>query len=168
MAKEMQIFNKTDYLSRLDASTVDSAVDINFFKHSLPLHDHNAYLLKIRECWIYRLIFFGFSLFFIFLAIMIYFKTANFMCTLYFSNSFFVKNFVNCSCLLLASCSFAIGYIIRPEQEALHYLFGRVEQRFSSAAKHWEKEINSIFQSFAEEWKSHHKWNHSIDYLRLN
>jgi hypothetical protein len=104
----------------------DTSIDIEFFRQSISLHYQHLYVKKKWQNWIYRFIFFSFSLMFLILGIIIFYKTANFACGYYFKDCVMVKNCINFVCLLLAGGAFIMGYKIHPEKEAIHYLISKV------------------------------------------
>ena len=133
------------------------SVDIDFFRRSISLHYQHAYATQKWQNWIYRLIFFAFGLLFLILGAIIFFKTANFACGIYFKNCTLVKNSVNTLCLFLSLGAFAIGYHIHPKKEAIQYLIGKVERELNYPAKHLQIEFNAIISNLAHEWVAPHQ-----------
>lgn len=131
------------------AESRDSSIDMEFFKRSISLHYQHVYAAKKWQNWCYRCIFFIFGLLFLVLAGIIFFKTTNFACGLYFKNCFLLKNCINIFCLFLAGGAFAIGYQIHPEKEAMQYLVGKVERELNSPAKHLQIEFNAIIANLS-------------------
>lgn len=135
----------------------DDTLDIEFFRRSVSLHYQHVYATKKWQNWFYRFIFFGFALLFSILGVIIFFKTANHACGLYFSDCGTVKNCINFSCFLLAVGAFVFGYKIHPEKEAIRYLVGKVERELKSPAKQLQMEFNAIFANLSTEWMSPHQ-----------
>ncbi len=130
----------------------ETFLNIELFRRSVFLHYQNVYT-KIRwQNWLYRIIFFSLSLIFLICSLVIYFKTANFLCNFYFKHADMVKNAIDCGCLFMAGSSFAIGYMIHPEKEAMHYLAGKVGKEFNHSAKQLQNELNAFFRNLSQEW----------------
>jgi hypothetical protein len=144
----LQPENKEHYVQVLTGAT-NAALDSDFFKRSIAMHYQHFYVTKKRQNWIYRLLFFGFALLFLILAMMIFFKTVNFACSLYFKNGVMVKNLVDLVCLLFAGSAFTIGYKIHPERDAMRDLVGKVEREMSHPAKHLQIEFNAIIANLS-------------------
>jgi hypothetical protein len=90
------------------------------------------------------LIFYAFSgLFFIF-GIVIFFKTVNPACGLYFIDCSLIKNWINLLCVLFSTGAFAVGYLIHPEKEAIKYLVKKVERELHAPARRIQIEFNAI------------------------
>lgn len=130
----------------------EGVVDSEFFKRSVSLHYQHAYAAKKWQNWVYRLLFFGFSLLFVMLGALIYSKTTNFTCGFYVSNCGMIKNFVNMSCFFLAAGALTIGYKIHPEKDAIRYLVGKVEKELNHPTKQLQIEFSAIFRNFSDEW----------------
>jgi hypothetical protein len=148
--------SKNPHVHYLSEAT-DSSVDIEFFKRSLTLHYQYIYVTEKRHNWIYRSIFFGFSLLFFVLAILIFFKTVNFACGVYFKDSLLVKNCINSLCFALAGGSFFIGYKIHPEKDAMQYLMGKVQRDWNDPAKHLHIEFNTLMANLSHERMAPHE-----------
>lgn len=135
----------------------NASVDIEFFKRSISLHYQHIYATKKWQNWIYRFIFFALSLLFLTLGAIIFFKTVNFTCGLYFKNCILVKNCIDIVCFLFAGGAFIMGYKIHPEKEAIHHLVGKVERELSNPAKHLQIEFNAIIANLSHEWLAPHQ-----------
>lgn len=131
---------------------VKAPIDIDFFKRSVSLHYQHFYATKKWQNTLYRAIFFGFSLLFIALGLMIFFKTTNPICGLYFGNCSLIKNGVNFFCALLATGAFTLGYKIHPEKEAIKHLVKKVENELHGPAKQLQIEFNAIFANLSHHW----------------
>lgn len=105
----------------------ETLVDVDFFRRSISLHYQHLYTHQKWQNGVYRAIFFGFSLLFLIFSLLIYFKTVNFTCGFYLDQCISIKNYLNIGCLLFAGGAFGIGYLIKPEKEALSYLVRKVE-----------------------------------------
>lgn len=132
--------------------TSDSFVDIEFFRRSISIHYQNLYATKKRQNILYRFLFFGFGILFLILGILIFFKTTNAACGLFFGNCSVIKNCVDGVCLLFSSVAFTVGYIIHPEKDAIHHLVSRVERELKNPVKQLQVEFNAIFKHFSQEW----------------
>ncbi len=132
-------------------------IDIEFFRRSISVPDQNLYAKKKRQNKAYRSTFFGFSLIFLILSIIIFYKTANFTCGYYFKNCLIIKNCINCISLLLAGGAFALGYKIYPKKEIVHDLIGKGEKELTFPAKQWQIEFNAIIAHLSKEWITPHK-----------
>ncbi|WP_068467940.1 hypothetical protein [Candidatus Protochlamydia phocaeensis] len=130
----------------LKQEKTETIVDIDFFRRSISLHYHYVYTFKRRQHKAYRIIFFGFALLFFILSIFIYFKTANYACTLYFSQGDLMKNCIDALCLLLAFAAFGMGYTTNPDKEALRFIVKKVEKELRNPAKHVHIELNDLFK----------------------
>jgi hypothetical protein len=130
----------------------DPAVDVEFFRRSISLHYQHVYATKKWQNGIYRFIFFGFGLLFLAFAAIIFFKTVNFTCGIYFKDCALVKNYINVICLFLAGCAFITGYKIHPEKDAMHYLIGKVEREGNCPEKHLQIEFNAIIANLSPEY----------------
>jgi len=128
------------------------SIDSDFFKRSISIHYQHVYATKKWQNWFYRFIFFGLSLLFLVLGTIIFFKTINFACGIYFKNGLLVKNGVNLLCLLLAGGTFGIGYKIHPEREAIQYLIGKVGRELSHPAKDIQIEFNAIISNLSTDF----------------
>ncbi|MFI0434490.1 MAG: hypothetical protein ACH350_02025 [Parachlamydiaceae bacterium] len=149
-------FLPSSSLSRsLDQST--EKMDADFFKRSISLHYQHAYASKKWQNWIYRIIFFGFGFLFLLLSAIIFHKTSNFSCSIYFKNCLFVKNSINILCLLLAGGAFIVGYKMHPKKEAIQYLIGKIERELNQPAKHLQIEFNAIISNLSHEWAAPHQ-----------
>lgn len=132
-------------------------VDIEFFRRSISLHYQHVYASKKCQNWIYRLTFFCFGFLFLILSTIIFFKTVNFACSMYFKDSILVKNGVNALCFLLAGSSFGLGYKIHPEKEAIHFLMGKVERELQHPSKNLQLEFHAIISNLVHDWKPSHQ-----------
>lgn len=132
--------------------TAASPIDINLFSRSVSLHYQHLYATKKWQNIFYRYIFFAFSFLFFALGMMIFFKTTNPLCSLYFGNCSLIKNGVNLGCMLLAIGSFMVGYKIHPEKEAIKHLIRRIESQFNGPAKHIQIEFNAILANLSRHW----------------
>ncbi len=141
---------KETHIHSLTEPTSDS-VDIEFFRRSVSLHYQHVYATKKWQNWLYRFIFFAFGLLFLMLGTLIFFKTTNYACGLYFKNCVMVKNCINFLCVLLAGGAFAMGYQIHPEKEAIRYLVGKVERELKNPAKQIQIEFNAIFANLSSQ-----------------
>ena len=139
-----------------DSINESDSVDVDFFRRSIFLHYQHSYARKKWQSWVYRFIFFGLSVLFIALGLIIFFKTVNFAYGFYFKNTVFVKNAINVLCLLFGGSAFLIGLKIHPEKEAINYLFGKVERELTAPAKKLQVEFNAILSSLKEESSSSH------------
>lgn len=101
---------------------IKSAVDIEFFKNSISLHYQHLYRSAKTKNTFYRMIFFGFSLLFVVLGLMMFFKTTNPICSIYLGNCSVIKNEVNFLCGLFSVGAFTLGMVIHPEKEALKHI----------------------------------------------
>lgn len=133
----------------------DMSIDIDFFKRSIAFHYQHMYATKKWHNWLYRFIFFGFSVVFAVLGILIFFKVANHSCGYYFSECSIAKNCVNVCCLLLSGSAFALGYQIHPEKDAIRHLVSKVEKELNSPAKQLQIEFNAIFANLSHEDVTH-------------
>ena len=143
--------SKEQHMRHLNQSHSVS-VDIEFFRRSISLHYQHLYATKKLQNMFYRSLFFGFGLLFLALGTIIFFKTTNYACGLYFANCGMIKNCINFCCLMLAAGAFAFGYKIHPEKEAIRFLVSKVEKEFNSPAKHLQIEFNAIFANLSNEW----------------
>lgn len=124
-----------------------STVNFDFFKRSATFHYQHLYAEKKSQNVFYRAIFFSFSLIFMILGIMIFFKTTNPSCSIYFGNCSMIKDCVNAICLMLAGCSFALGYFLNPEKEAIKYLIKKVKNELKQPTKNLQIEFKQLFYS---------------------
>jgi len=132
-------------------SEPDVSIDIDFFRRSIAFHYQHVYATKKWQNWLYRFIFFSFSLLFAVLSIMIFFKVANHHCGFYFGDCSTAKNCVNISCLLLSGSALALGYKIHPEKEAIRYLASKIEKELNGPAKQVQIEFNAIFANLSHD-----------------
>jgi hypothetical protein len=136
-------------------------IDIEFLRRSISLDYHHVYNFKKYQYKVYQFIFFGFSMLFFILSFFIYFKTTNYISTLYFKNSELIKTCVDALCLFLAFTSFGLGYATNPDKEVLPFLIKKVKKELNKPVKKFKVEINSLFENL-----THHKKNSTIDLLR--
>lgn len=134
-----------------------ATVDIDFFKRSVSLHYQHLYAAKKWHNTLYRFIFFGFSFLFIILGLIIFFKTTNPICSIYFGNCSLVKNWINMLCMLLSISSFTLGYKIHPEKEAIRHLVKKMESELNSPAKQLQIEFHAIFDNLSHQWIEPHQ-----------
>ena len=127
-------------------------IDIEFFKRSVSLHYQHVYARTKWQNAIYRGIFFAFSFLFIVLGLMIFFKTTNPICSIYFGNCSLIKNWVNLFCVLLSAGAFTLGYKIHPEKEAIKHLVKKVENELSGPAKQIQIEFHAILANLSHQW----------------
>lgn len=119
----------------------DSLRDVDFFKRSISGHYQHVYANQKWRNWLYRVVFFGFSLLFLIFGVLIYFKTANFTCGFYLNQCSSIKDYLNIGCLLLATGSFGISYMIQPENDAFHYVVNKIEKDMPYPVKELEIDI---------------------------
>lgn len=125
----------------------NNLVDIDFFRRSISVHYQHIYADQKRHNWLYRSIFWGFSLLFLIFGIFIYFKTVNFNCGFYLTQCSSIKSYLNMGCLLLAGGSLGIGYMIQPEKDAFHYVVSKIEKDMRHPVKELEIDIlNTILR----------------------
>lgn len=131
-------FSSTSYSQFLNSfsSYSNSNTDKELLESHADKSKDQLYLKKYRKARIYRFIFLCFSFLFLFLAGVVYFKTTNWACSLYFSNCELVKASSISICLLLASLSLVVSYKIKPEREAVNFLAEKIRST-----------INQIYQS---------------------
>lgn len=127
-----------------------SPIDIDFFKRAVSLQ--HFYAATKRQNFVYRFIFFGFSFLFTVFGLMIFFKTANPLCSLTFGDGYFVKNLVNLFCILLSGGAFVLGYKIHPEKEAIKHLVKKVESELRAPAKQIQIEFHAIMANLSHHW----------------
>lgn len=80
---------------------------------------HFHYLRKNETNWLSGIIFWGFGVLFFTLGILIFFKTVNYMCSIFFTHCLLIKNFVNVSCLFLGIAGFTLGYAMTSKRHNL-------------------------------------------------
>lgn len=152
-----QFLQSKEHRAQLLTESTDSGIDNELFKRSVFLNYQYLYVTKRWQNWLYRLIFFGFSFLFIFLAWMIFTQTTNYTCGIYFKNCFLLKNWVNFISFILAAGSFMIGYKIHPEKDAIQYLVGKVEKELKSPAKQLQIEFHAFFAKLQNNWIDSHQ-----------
>lgn len=84
---------------------------------------HQPYEAQQRKVRIYRALFFGLSLLFISLLILIMCHKTSWICNMYLGGSFYVKSILIGLTSLLATSSLILGYNLRSEREALNALW---------------------------------------------
>lgn len=127
-----------------------SIIDFGFFKKSIAYHYQHLYASKKWLNWIYQFVFLGFGILFLIFAIIIFFKTGNHNLGFYFTDSFYVKNGVNATCLFLSIAAFLAGYQIHPEREAMHHLLSKIQGDLNVPEKHMQIEFNAILANMKD------------------
>lgn len=126
-------------------------VDIDFFKHSISNHYQHVYASQKWKNWVYRFLFFAFSLLFVVLGFIILFKTVNFAYGFYFKNPLLIKNGVNFASFALAAAAFAMGAKIHPEKDAMQHIIGKVHRELNHPAKHLQIEFHAILANLTND-----------------
>lgn len=129
------------FLSDVNKNQIDdSNQPIDFY--------HLIYLIKKRQSSIYKLIFFGISLIFLFLGCFVFYNTTNWACSLYFQNCAFIKAFIYSLCFSLSFSSFLLAFFIKPEKETVHYLVNRMEKSLKSIYSRMKQDIKEAPLNF--------------------
>lgn len=105
--------------------------ELETFRRDWDAHRKDAVLHSYRlerKIQMDRLIFFGFSVFFFFLAAMIFFKTANWACAAYFSNDQAVKAIACSMSLILSVTAFWIGASLCSKKHSINELVSKAKQ----------------------------------------
>lgn len=127
-------------------------METNFIKHSISFHYQHIYARQKRKNWIYRITFFGLGCVFFTLGMIYLFKTTNFTCGMCFKHhSMLIKDAINLFCLALAGGSFACGYWIHPEKEAIRYLLNKIEKEMKAPKKNIQIEFNAVYSKLTEQ-----------------
>ena len=95
--------------------------------HDQPYHTHKKNVLT------YQLIFMGLGALFLVLDAMIISQKMSWAYTIYFNNWFVGKSLLCVFCTCFSLASFAIGYSLRIEKEAVHYYYKKARQKLSQA-----------------------------------
>lgn len=93
-----------------------------------------------RKVLIDRCIFFGFSFFFLTLSGIIFFKTTNWACSLYFTNCQAVKAVTCILCLILSVAAFWTGNTICAKKHAVNDLASKTNKKLARSYR--QKQIN--------------------------
>lgn len=102
--------------------------------------DFNAKRLN-QKIWWDRCLFFGFSLFFLLLGTIIFFKTPNWTCNVFFNDCYTVKTMICVFCLVLSSIAFWTGYKICPKKHAVNDLVGKAKKNLSRLYSYRQSEL---------------------------
>lgn len=105
--------------------------ELEIFRRDWEAHRKDATLHSYRldrKIQIDRLIFFGFSIFFFLLGVMIFFKTANWACAAYFSNCQSVKAIACTLCLILSASAFWVGAKLCARKHSINELASKAKQ----------------------------------------
>jgi hypothetical protein len=114
-------------------------------ERAISIHYKTAFLQRKNQNWVQLCLFYALALFFAFCAVLIYSKTPNFNCGIYFKNCEIVKNSVDFLCVALSLAALAIGSRIRPKTEALNHLAYKIQQELNDSSCHIQIELNSLF-----------------------
>ncbi|MDP1814657.1 MAG: hypothetical protein Q8K92_09445 [Leadbetterella sp.] len=99
----------------------------------------------------YRNIFFGISIFYFILSVIIYLKTTNFACGWYFGDCSMIKEYINGVCLFLAISAYSIGLWFKPETISIKELIGKVETKFSESSYLITKKVVETLKSLSDQ-----------------
>lgn len=92
---------------------------------------HQPYENQKHQANIYRYLFFGISLVFMLLMSFVHFRTASWICHLFFAQFVVAKTTLSMFCGVLAAISFFIAFKIRPEREAVFLVYRKAKQKLA-------------------------------------
>jgi hypothetical protein len=124
---------------------IQSFPELDFFKQPMPEDLHQIYASKRKESFLYQLIFYSLGLLFAVLAAIIHIKTANWKFDFYLGNSDLIKTSFFLFCLLLSAGAIAIGYLTRPEKEAIYTLVYKVKRHLNKLYRDRRRTIRPFF-----------------------
>lgn len=139
--------------AKIDENTVNSYPELYDLREQIEIDrngpHHRPYSANKSKVMSYQGIFLAFSLIFLTLAGLIYYKTTNWTCSLFFGNFMMIKTLISTFCLFLFFSSMWVALSMRIEREAMNHLSRRAKKRLAKIYGRIKAELGfTTFYSF--------------------